>query len=217
MFMGKILMGKIHREGWITGAPSQVTRALHLAFWSLAAHSSSSAGSNHMMLMCWCPSGPKFCSSLPLPSSSRCPQLQMPLHLDIFVSPSNFSPEMQMPRFLQCPQAPTLTQPQALLPPLSHICLLNSRGLPVKVLQALHIFPPSLTHYQPNQLMMSKTSTKISKIWITLTLRSMASTTYTAPKGSSYSYFISNMYHKIFNQSSAITFKSAREIITLRQ
>ena len=171
----------------------------HLAFWSLAAHSSSSAGSKHMMLMCWCPSGPKFCSSLPLPSSSRSPQLQMPLHLDIFVSPSNLSSEMQMPRFLQCPQAPTLTQPQALLPPLSHICLLNRRGLPVKGLQALHILPPSLTHYQPNWLMMSKTSTKISKIWITLILRSMASTTYTAPNGSSHSYFISNMYHKIFN------------------
>lgn len=26
-----------------------------------------------------------------------------------------------------------------------------------------------------------------------------ASTTHTAPKGSSYSYFISNMHHKIFN------------------
>lgn len=69
----------------------------------------------------------------------------------------------------ECPQAPTLTQPQALLPPLSHICLLNRRGLPVKVLHSLHILPPSLTHYQPNWLMRSNTSTKISKIWITLT------------------------------------------------
>lgn len=88
------------RRGLDHRSPILGERALHLALWSLVAHSSSSAGSNHTMLTCWCPSGPWFCSSLSLPSSSRSPQLQMPLHLDIFVSPSNLSSEMPMPRFL---------------------------------------------------------------------------------------------------------------------
>lgn len=47
-----MLTGKIHQEGQITEAPSLGARALHLTFWSLVAHSSSSAGSNRMMLSC---------------------------------------------------------------------------------------------------------------------------------------------------------------------
>lgn len=165
-------MGKIHREGW-SQEPHLLTRALHLAFWSLVAHSSSSAGSNHTMLVCWCPSAPSSALLSPCPPP---PDLHS---FKCFCTLTSLSPDKPLLRNVdaeistECPQAPTLTQPQAQLSPLSHICLLNRRGLPVKILQPLHIIPPSLAHYQPNWLMRSKTSIKPSKIWITLPLRSM--------------------------------------------
>ena len=194
-------------------------RALHLTCWSLVAHSSASAGSNCMMLLCRCPSGQpssRLCLSLSLPSSAsalhgfKCPapwELHLPFKPLLRNADSKIS--------TVCPQAPTLTQPQAPPPPLSSTCVLSKRSLPVKVLQPLYTLRPNLTHYQPSCLMRSKTSTPT---WIALSLESMLPlhTMLLRSEEVPIVTLFSTRIIKSLISLQLFTFKSAWESITLR-
>lgn len=162
-----LLIGKIHREGWIIGAPSWVKEPstspsglwLHIPGPLLDLTTRCSCAgvlrAPGSALLSPCPPPPETASNASAPWHLCLPFKPLLRNADAEIS-------------TECPQVPTLAQSQALHPSLSHICLLNRRGLPVKLLQPLHIILPSLAHYQPNWLMRSKTSTKPSKIWITL-------------------------------------------------